>query len=95
VRADPHPVALLGAWAGGSDIITAAPVRECEEPDATDPGDLDHEYTIEDGRTRAAEVSKRWFRFADTYGVEVGRGQDPVVILAVTVVLDAMAHPDR
>jgi para-aminobenzoate synthetase / 4-amino-4-deoxychorismate lyase len=40
LRADPHPAALLGAWAGGSDIITADPVRVCEELDATDPGDL-------------------------------------------------------
>jgi para-aminobenzoate synthetase / 4-amino-4-deoxychorismate lyase len=39
VRADLHPAALLGAWAGGSDIITAGPVRVCEEVDATDPGD--------------------------------------------------------
>jgi len=40
LRADPHPVALLGAWAGGSDIVAASPVRECEELDATDPGEL-------------------------------------------------------
>jgi aminodeoxychorismate synthase component I len=40
LRADPHPVALLGAWAGGSDIVTADPVRVCGELDATDPGDL-------------------------------------------------------
>jgi para-aminobenzoate synthetase / 4-amino-4-deoxychorismate lyase len=40
LRADPHPVALLGAWAGGSDIVASAPVRQCEELDATDPGDL-------------------------------------------------------
>ena len=56
---------------------------------------LDHEYTIEDGRTKAAEVSKKWFRIADTYGVEVAPGQDPVVILAVTAVLDTMVHPER
>jgi uncharacterized protein YxjI len=56
---------------------------------------VDHECTIEDGRTKAAEVSKKWFRVADTYGVEVGPGQDPVVILAVTAVLDMMAHPGR
>jgi len=56
---------------------------------------LDHEYTIEDGRTKAAEVSKKWFRVADTYGVEVAPGQDPVVILAVTAVLDTMVHPER
>lgn len=56
---------------------------------------VDHEYTIEDGRTKVAEVWKRWFRVADTYGVEVGPGQDPVVILAVTAVLDTTAHPGR
>ena len=56
---------------------------------------LDHEYTIEDGRTKVAEVSKKWFRVADTYGVEVAPGQDPVVILAITAVLDTMAHPER
>ena len=37
----------------------------------------------------------RWFRVADTYGVEVAPGQDPVVILAVTAVLDTTAHPER
>jgi uncharacterized protein YxjI len=42
-----------------------------------------------------AEVSKKWFRVADTYGVEVAPGQDPVVILAVAAVLDTMAHPGR
>ena len=71
-------------------------VQVADGPDLDVKGNiLDHEYTIEDGRTKAAEVSKRWFRVADTYGVEVGPGQDPVVILAVTVVLDAMAHPER
>ena len=29
VRDDPHPVALFGAWAGGSDIVAAGPVRVC------------------------------------------------------------------
>jgi len=33
---------------------------------------------IEQGRTKVAEVSKKWFRVADTYGVEVAEGQDPV-----------------
>jgi uncharacterized protein YxjI len=38
---------------------------------------LDHEYTIEDGRTAVAQVSKKWFRVADTYGVEVAPGRTP------------------
>jgi uncharacterized protein YxjI len=54
---------------------------------------LNHQYTIGEGRTRVAEVSKRWFRLADTYGVQIEPGQNDVVILAVTVVVDMMAHP--
>ena len=56
---------------------------------------LDHEYTIEDGRSLVAEVSKRWFRIADTYGVEIAPGRDPAVLLAVAAVIDTMAHQDR
>jgi uncharacterized protein YxjI len=56
---------------------------------------LDHEYTIEHGRSTVAEVSKKWFRIADTYGVEIAPGQDPALMLAVTAVLDQMAHEAR
>ena len=56
---------------------------------------VDHEYTIEGDGNRAAEVSKRWFRVRDTYGVEVAPDQDDALLLAVTAVIDAMAHPDR
>jgi len=51
---------------------------------------LDHEYRIEEGRTKVAEVSKKWFRVRDTYGVEIAAGQNDVVILAVTVAIDMM-----
>jgi uncharacterized protein YxjI len=53
---------------------------------------LDHEYRIGEGRQKVGEVSKKWFRVRDTYGVEVAEGQDDIVILAVTVALDQMAH---
>ncbi|GAA1638693.1 LURP-one-related/scramblase family protein [Georgenia ruanii] len=56
---------------------------------------LDHEYTFTDGRTAVATVSKKWFRVADTYGVEIAPGQDPVVVLAATVAVDMMAQPGR
>ena len=46
---------------------------------------LDHEYTIDEGRDKIAEVSKKWFRVADTYGVEIEPGQNDILILAVTV----------
>jgi len=53
---------------------------------------LDHEYTIEAGRNKIAEISKRWFRLADVYAVEIEPGQNDVLILAVTVAIDMMAH---
>jgi uncharacterized protein YxjI len=53
---------------------------------------LDHEYRIGEGRQKVGEVSKKWFRVRDTYGVEVAEGQDDILILAVTVAIDAMAH---
>src|SRR5512136_1022030 len=56
---------------------------------------LDHEYTIEEGRRKVAEVSKKWFRLRDTYGVEIDPGQDDALILAVAVCIDEMAHPGR
>jgi uncharacterized protein YxjI len=56
---------------------------------------LDHEYTFTDGRIPMVTVSKKWFWVADTYGVEIDPDQDPVVVLAATVAVDMMAHPDR
>ena len=56
---------------------------------------LDHEYEITEGRRKVAQVSKKWFRVRDTYGVEIAPDQEDVVILAITVALDNMAHPTK
>ena len=53
---------------------------------------VDHEYKIERGGNPVAEVSKRWFRVRDTYGIEVVPGQDDALIIAVTVCIDQMTH---
>jgi uncharacterized protein YxjI len=52
----------------------------------------DHEYKIERGGDKVAEISKRWFRVRDTYGIEVDEGQDDALILAITVCIDQMTH---
>jgi uncharacterized protein YxjI len=53
---------------------------------------VDHEYEIErDGET-VAEVSKRWFRVRDTYGIEVAPGENDALILAATVCIDEMSR---
>jgi uncharacterized protein YxjI len=51
---------------------------------------LVHEYKIERGGRGIAEVSKKWFRIRDSYGVDIQPGQDDALILAVTVVVDQM-----
>jgi uncharacterized protein YxjI len=56
---------------------------------------LDHEYRIGEGRDQIAEVSKKWFRLRDSYGVAIVPGQNDVLILAVTVAIDMMAHSGR
>ncbi len=56
---------------------------------------LDHEYTIGEGRDKVAEVSKKWFRLRDSYGIEVEPGQDDGLIIAIAVAIDEMAHPSR
>jgi uncharacterized protein YxjI len=56
---------------------------------------LDHEYNIGEGRDKIAEVSKKWFRIRDTYGVQVEQGQNDVLLLAVTVAIDMMAHEGK
>jgi len=53
---------------------------------------VDHEYKIELGGERVAEISKRWFRIRDTYGIEIAPGQDDALILAITVCLDQMTR---
>jgi uncharacterized protein YxjI len=55
---------------------------------------LDHEYSIMQGRNKVAEVSKAWFSITDTYGVEIAEGQNDILILAVAIAIDMMAHDD-
>jgi uncharacterized protein YxjI len=55
---------------------------------------LDHEYTFRRGDRVVATVSKRWFAFTDTYGIDVADDEDQVLILASAVVVDQACHPD-
>lgn len=59
-------------------------------------GDLiDYEYTFEREGQVVANVSKRWFTFQDVYGIEVVDDEDPVLILASSIVIDLACHGDR
>jgi uncharacterized protein YxjI len=49
---------------------------------------LDHEYQITRDGIPVANISKRWFRVRDSYGVAVAPAQDDALVLAVTVCID-------
>ncbi|GJQ37118.1 MAG: hypothetical protein JETCAE01_31280 [Anaerolineaceae bacterium] len=62
-------------------------------PDLDVQGDfLAHEYSIKQDGRKVAEVSKKWLSLTDTYGVEIQAGQKDILILAVAVAIDMMAH---
>ena len=56
---------------------------------------LDHEYQITRDGIPVANISKRWFRVRDTYGVAVVPGQNDALVLAVTVCIDHLTDHDR
>jgi uncharacterized protein YxjI len=70
--------------------------------DVPGPDDLEatgdfrqHEYTFTRAGQPVAAVSKQWFSWADTYGVDVAPGEDDILILAATVVIDMVCHGDN
>ncbi|MEO5511141.1 MAG: LURP-one-related family protein, partial [Longimicrobiales bacterium] len=56
---------------------------------------LDYEYEFTRGDTVVARVSKQWFAWSDTYGIEVIDSGDALVILTATVVIDAVCHQEE
>ncbi len=49
---------------------------------------LDHEYVFLRGGREVAGVSKAFFSWGDTYGIDVAPGEDDIAILATVVVID-------
>ncbi len=73
------------------------PLRDRFVLEADDVGEIsvqgnlvDHEYTFESNGAKVAEVSKRWVRVRDTFGVSVEPGADVALILAATAAIDSM-----
>jgi uncharacterized protein YxjI len=63
--------------------------------DLTVKGDIvGHEYKVKRDGDKIAEISKKWFRVRDTYGIEVDDDRDSVLVLAVCVAVEALARQD-
>jgi uncharacterized protein YxjI len=76
-----------------------SPLRERFKIELADGGELtakgnivDHEYEVERDGEKVAEISKRWFRIRDAYGIEIAREEDDALILAAAVCIDEMTH---
>jgi len=76
-----------------------SPLRQRFKVELEDGGELeahgnivDHEYEIERDGHKVAEVSKRWLRVRDTYGIEIAPSENQALVLALTICIDQMAH---
>jgi uncharacterized protein YxjI len=56
---------------------------------------LGQEYTFSRSGRAIAQVSKQWFAWSDTYGIEIADGEDDVLILASAVVIDMVCHDNK
>lgn len=70
-------------------------VEDAAAGDLDATGDfIDHEYQFTRNGTPIASVSKRFFAWTDTYGVEIADGEDDVLLLACAVVIDMCCHDE-
>jgi uncharacterized protein YxjI len=54
-----------------------------------------HEYEVTTNGAAVAHISKDWFSVADSYGVAIGPGQDPALLLAAAICIDEIAEEQR
>lgn len=53
---------------------------------------FDHEFEFTRSGRKVATVSKAYFSWTDTYGIEIIDGEDDITILATAVVIDLVCH---
>src|SRR3954454_2122451 len=89
---------------GGDTVATIrkaliSPLRDKYNIELSDGTELtakgkigDHNYKIERDGDKIAEVSKKWFKVRDTYGIDIDPEEDDVLILAAAVCLEEMSR---
>ena len=75
-----------------------SPLRDKYNIDLEDGGELkakgkfgDHNYKIERDGNKVAEVSKKWFKVRDTYGIEIDEKENIPLILAAVVCIEELS----
>jgi uncharacterized protein YxjI len=92
IERDGHTVAKVQ-----KALIT--PLRSRFKIELEDGGELnakgnivDHEYEIDRDGNKVAQVSKKWVRVRETYGIEVAPDENDALILAAAVCIDEMSR---
>ncbi len=55
----------------------------------------EYEYVFRRSHGPVASVSKRFFSWTDSYGIDIDDGEDPVLIIASAVVIDQCCHEKK
>lgn len=70
--------------------------------DVPGPDDLEaegdfweHEYSFQRGDELVGSVSKRYFSWSDTYGIDVRNPEDTVLVLTSAIVIDLACHHEE
>ncbi len=54
-----------------------------------------HDFQILKNGMQVAQISKKWFSFSDTYGVEIADSEDQGFLLAMVIVIDQVLHKNN
>ena len=54
-----------------------------------------HNYCVQSKDETVLTVSKKWFSWGDTYIIDINSQHDPVLALAVAIVLDCVCHDNK
>ncbi len=55
----------------------------------------EYEYTFSRHGSPVAQVSKKFFSWNDTYGIDIATGEDDALLICAAVVIDQCCHEDR
>jgi len=93
----PSAIVKKNLWTFMRDRFTIDVGADGPTPDDIEiQGDIwSHEYSFNRSGQPIAQVSEKWFSWADTYGVDIAPGEDDVLILACTVVVDLCVEKER
>ena len=56
---------------------------------------FEHEYLFLLDGHEVASVSKKWFSFKNTYGVDIDAQMNPLLVLATVIVVDLVCHNEK